>query len=102
MGSYFDRNEHSQVGTKAQFYLNIEEAFVHKTVHILTKENLTPSAQEIEEEYEKAMEGVRQIQRQGEVNEDGVREQVVQSLETQIVMDWLSTNCEVTKLPYQG
>ena len=47
---------------------------------ILTKENLTPSAQEIEEEYEKAMEGVRQIQRQGEVNEDGVREQVVQSL----------------------
>lgn len=69
---------------------------------ILTKENLTPTAQEIEEEYEKAMEGVRQIQRQGEVNEEGVREQVVQSLETQIVMDWLSKNCEVTKLPYQG
>jgi trigger factor len=69
---------------------------------ILSKEKIAPSAQEIEEEFERAMEGVRQIQRQGEVNEDGVREQVVQSMETQAVMEWLKANCTVERLPFEG
>jgi trigger factor len=69
---------------------------------ILEKENLTPSPQDIEEEFERAMEAVRQIQRKEELNEEGVRDQVIQSLETQAVMDWLAQNCEVNKLPFQG
>lgn len=69
---------------------------------IMTKEKISPSTQEVEEEFERAMEGVRQIQRQGEINEDGIREQVVQSLETQAVMDWLRKNCTVERTPFSG
>ncbi|KAI8112358.1 hypothetical protein M9434_003681 [Picochlorum sp. BPE23] len=69
---------------------------------ILEKENLTPTEDQINEEFEKAMEAIRQMQRSDELNEQGVRDQVTQSLETQLVMDWLSTNCEVNKLPFEG
>ena len=68
----------------------------------MAKENISPSAQEIEEEFERAMEGVRQIQRQGEINEDGIREQVVQSLETQAVMDWMRKNCTMERTPFRA
>ena len=69
---------------------------------ILQKEGLAPTDEEIEREFEVAMDGVRQIQREEELNEQGVRSQVIQSLETQVVMDWLIANCEVNKLPYDG
>ena len=48
------------------------------------------------------MEGVRGIQRQGEINEDGIREQVVQSLETQAVMDWMKKNCTIERKPFEA
>ena len=69
---------------------------------IMAKEKIAPSAQEIEEEFERALEGVRGIQRQGEINEDGIREQVVQSLETQAVMDWMKKNCTIERKPFEA
>jgi len=69
---------------------------------ILASEGLTPSEQDIQDEFETAMEGVRKIQREEELNEEGVRDQVIQSLQTQLVMDWLVKNCEVNKLPFEG
>ena len=69
---------------------------------ILASEGLTPSEQDIQDEFETAMEGVRKIQREEELNEEGVRDQVFQSLQTQLVMAWLVKNCEVNKLPFDG
>ena len=91
-----------------QYIKNKKDELVHLQkaalgfADIMAKEKIAPSAQEIEEEFERAMEGVRQIQRQGEINEDGVREQVVQSMETQAVMDWLKKNCTVERQPFSG
>jgi len=91
-----------------QYIKNKKDELVHLQkaalgfADIMAKENISPSAQEIEEEFERAMEGVRQIQRQGEINEDGIREQVVQSLETQTVMDWMRKNCTVERTPFRG
>ncbi len=91
-----------------QYIKNKKDELVHLQkaalgfADILAKEKISPTAQEVEEEFERAMEGVRQIQRQGEINEDGIREQVVQSLETQAVMDWLRKNCTVERKPFGG
>lgn len=68
--------------------------------HILQAEGLAPSEAAIAEEFEAAMESVRSVQREGDVNEEGVYAQVVQGLEVQAVMDWLVANCKVTVTPY--
>jgi len=68
---------------------------------ILRREGIAPSEAAIEDELYRALESVRESQGgRGDINEDGVKAQVIQTLEYQAVMDWLVANCEVNVKPY--
>lgn len=63
---------------------------------IMQQEGLTPTEEAIQQELQQALESIERMQNgRGEVNEDGVREQVEQTLGTQVVMDWLIAHCVV-------
>ena len=65
---------------------------------ILEKEALAPTEAAIEQELAAALESLEQAggNKGGDINVDGVKEQVMKNLQTQSAMDWLVKNCNVT------
>lgn len=66
---------------------------------ILKKESIVVSPEDVEAEFAEALAEVKRLNPDQQVNEEGLREQIVQSLETQAAMDWLISNCKVDIVP---
>lgn len=66
---------------------------------ILRLEGVELDSAAVEAEFENALESVGRLQKDGEVNREGLLDQVVNNMENQAAMDWLIANCSVTINP---
>ena len=90
------------ISNKKEELVNLQKAALG-FADILAKEGLAPSEGDIERELARALESIAEAKgRGGDINVDGVKEQVSSGLETQAAMDWLVNNCKVTILPPGG